>query len=112
MNAHTKEFSRRICACLKPRAPLSHCLTAPAFSLARPPCYTVALMARQRLGQHFLADPGWREEIARAIRVSPQSISPSTAAQNKDFCWLEIGAGHGEITEHLASTGAPVYAVE
>src|SRR5256885_8268364 len=69
-------------------------------------------MARQRIGQHFLADPGWLEEIARAIRVSPQSISPSTGAQNKDFCWLEIGAGHGEMTEHLASTGAPVYAVE
>jgi 16S rRNA (adenine1518-N6/adenine1519-N6)-dimethyltransferase len=66
-------------------------------------------MARQRLGQHFLADPGWREEIARAIRVSPQSIAPGEA---KIACWLEIGAGHGEMTEHLASTGAPVYAIE
>ncbi len=69
-------------------------------------------MARQRLGQHFLADAGWREEIARAIRVSPQSIAPSTAGNNAEFCWIEIGAGHGEMTEQLASTGAPVHAIE
>jgi 16S rRNA (adenine1518-N6/adenine1519-N6)-dimethyltransferase len=29
-----------------------------------------------------------------------------------DFCWIEIGAGHGEMTEQLASTGAPVHAIE
>jgi 16S rRNA (adenine1518-N6/adenine1519-N6)-dimethyltransferase len=69
-------------------------------------------MARQRLGQHFLADPEWREQIARAIRVSPQSISPTSPASEKPYCWIEIGAGHGEMTEHLASTGVPVYAVE
>ena len=69
-------------------------------------------MPRQRLGQHFLADPGWREEIARAIRVSPQSIAPAATPQEKPYCWIEIGAGHGEMTEHLASTGAPVYAIE
>jgi 16S rRNA (adenine1518-N6/adenine1519-N6)-dimethyltransferase len=69
-------------------------------------------MARQHLGQHFLADPGWREEIARAIRISPQSIAPSSPGEAKGSCWLEIGAGHGEMTEHLASSGAPVYAVE
>src|SRR5229473_8153453 len=69
-------------------------------------------MARQRLGQHFLADAGWREEISRAIRVSPQSIAPSAAGDRADFCWIEIGAGHGEMTELLASTGAPVHAIE
>lgn len=69
-------------------------------------------MARQRLGQHFLADPGWREEIARAIRVSPQAIAPTSPTKAKSSYWLEIGAGHGEMTEHLASTGAPVYAIE
>jgi 16S rRNA (adenine1518-N6/adenine1519-N6)-dimethyltransferase len=69
-------------------------------------------MARQRLGQHFLADAGWREEIAQAIRVSQQSIAPIPRGDAADFCWVEIGAGHGEMTEHLASTGAPVYAVE
>jgi 16S rRNA (adenine1518-N6/adenine1519-N6)-dimethyltransferase len=72
-------------------------------------------MARQRLGQHFLADPGWREEIARAIRISPQSIAPSaisTISQDSASCWIEIGAGHGEITPLLAATGVPVYAIE
>jgi 16S rRNA (adenine1518-N6/adenine1519-N6)-dimethyltransferase len=69
-------------------------------------------MARQRLGQHFLADEGWREEIARAIRVSPDSIGPTPSGSNAAFCWIEIGAGHGEMTEHLAATGGTVHAIE
>jgi 16S rRNA (adenine1518-N6/adenine1519-N6)-dimethyltransferase len=69
-------------------------------------------MARQRLGQHFLADPEWREQIARAIRLSPQSLAPRPAAQGANDCWIEIGAGHGEMTELLASSGLPVHAVE
>jgi 16S rRNA (adenine1518-N6/adenine1519-N6)-dimethyltransferase len=67
-------------------------------------------MARQRLGQHFLSDAGWREKIARAIRVSPHGM-PTQPTDNDD-CWIEIGAGHGEMTEHLLKTGAPVIAVE
>jgi 16S rRNA (adenine1518-N6/adenine1519-N6)-dimethyltransferase len=73
-------------------------------------CYTVAPVARQRLGQHFLADTHWREQIARAIRVSPHSTARANSAGN--YCWIEIGAGHGEMAAHLASTGAPVYAIE
>src|ERR1043165_4652398 len=69
-------------------------------------------MARQRLGQHFLEDAGWGEEIARAIRLSPDSIGPMPSGQPADFCWLEIGPGHGEMTEHLVRTGAPVIAIE
>jgi 16S rRNA (adenine1518-N6/adenine1519-N6)-dimethyltransferase len=84
-------------------------------------------MARQRLGQHFLADAGWREEIARAIGVSPHSTltlpsavasrsnsssADSGLARNKSYCWIEVGAGHGEMTEHLLGSGAPVYAIE
>lgn len=69
-------------------------------------------MARQRLGQHFLGDPGWREKIARAIRVSPHGMQPAPQSSSKDFCWVEIGAGHGEMTEHLLRSGAPVIAVE
>jgi 16S rRNA (adenine1518-N6/adenine1519-N6)-dimethyltransferase len=72
-------------------------------------------MARQRLGQHFLADSDWREQIARAIRVSAHSpeFSPSLdRTSEKPFCWIEIGAGHGEMTEHLAASGAPVTAIE
>jgi 16S rRNA (adenine1518-N6/adenine1519-N6)-dimethyltransferase len=70
-------------------------------------------MARQRLGQHFLGDPAWREQIARAIRVSKHSLAPASAKSNgKEHCWIEIGAGHGEMTAHLAATGVPVYAIE
>jgi 16S rRNA (adenine1518-N6/adenine1519-N6)-dimethyltransferase len=69
-------------------------------------------MTRQRLGQHFLGDPGWREKIARAIRVSPHGIQPIPQITSKDFCWIEIGAGHGEMTEQLLRSSAPVIAVE
>jgi 16S rRNA (adenine1518-N6/adenine1519-N6)-dimethyltransferase len=73
-------------------------------------------MARQRLGQHFLDDLDWREQIARAIRVSAQSLVPSSAPHDSNwaspYCWIEIGAGHGEMTAHLAATGAPVCAIE
>jgi 16S rRNA (adenine1518-N6/adenine1519-N6)-dimethyltransferase len=67
-------------------------------------------MTRQKLGQHFLNDLHWREEIARAIRVSPHSTMP--LAPSDKHCWIEIGAGHGEMTEHLAGLGEPVYAIE
>ncbi len=69
-------------------------------------------MARQKLGQHFLSDAGWREQIARAIHVSPHGMDISPKASTADYCWIEIGAGHGEMTQHLVRDGAPVYAVE
>jgi 16S rRNA (adenine1518-N6/adenine1519-N6)-dimethyltransferase len=70
-------------------------------------------MSRQPLGQHFLADDYWREEIARAIRVSPPSeVAVAESAQQADFCWIEIGPGHGEMTEYLVATGAPVHVIE
>jgi 16S rRNA (adenine1518-N6/adenine1519-N6)-dimethyltransferase len=70
-------------------------------------------MSRQPLGQHFLADVYWREEIARAIRVSPRSeVAAAAAAEEKDLCWIEIGPGHGEMTEYLVGTGAPVHVIE
>ena len=67
-------------------------------------------MARQRLGQHFLEDLDWREQIARAIRVSLHSTVP--LSRDDQHCWIEIGPGHGEMTEHLLTIGAPVHAVE
>lgn len=69
-------------------------------------------MTRQKLGQHFLGDAGWREKIARAIRVSPHGMESPRAAAPPDYCWIEVGAGHGEMTQHLARSGVPVYAVE
>jgi len=68
-------------------------------------------MARQKLGQHFLCDAGWQEKIARSIRVSRHSHErPETT--EKPYCWIEVGAGHGEMTQFLVATRAPVYAVE
>jgi 16S rRNA (adenine1518-N6/adenine1519-N6)-dimethyltransferase len=69
-------------------------------------------MARQRLGQHFLADEGWREQIARAIRVSPHGMQGTAVTEDREYCWIEVGAGHGEMTEHLLHSGKPVFAVE
>jgi 16S rRNA (adenine1518-N6/adenine1519-N6)-dimethyltransferase len=69
-------------------------------------------MARQKLGQHFLSDARWREKIARAINVSAHGMEGHERAADADYCWIEIGAGHGEMTEQLVRTGAPVYAVE
>jgi 16S rRNA (adenine1518-N6/adenine1519-N6)-dimethyltransferase len=71
-------------------------------------CYNFCFMARQRLGQHFLR-AGWPEQIARTIRLSRRT---EEGGDEQEICWIEIGAGHGEMTEHLAATGAPVYAVE
>ena len=62
-------------------------------------------MARQKLGQHFLADPGWRQRIARAV------IAPAADVE-REGVWIEIGAGHGEMTELLASRARHVVAVE
>ena len=69
-------------------------------------------MTRQRLGQHFLTDRGWREKIARAIGVLRNSTNFPAPAGENDSCWIEIGAGHGEMTQHLVATNQPVIAVE
>jgi 16S rRNA (adenine1518-N6/adenine1519-N6)-dimethyltransferase len=54
---------------------------------------------REKLGQHFLTDASWQERIARAIRIS-------------GGIWIEIGAGHGEMTSHLARRAHKVIAIE
>lgn len=69
-------------------------------------------MAREKLGQHFLSDAGWREKIAREIRVSPHGMELPPPEDKSNFCWIEVGAGHGEMTEFLVRSGAPVHAVE
>jgi 16S rRNA (adenine1518-N6/adenine1519-N6)-dimethyltransferase len=69
-------------------------------------------MARQKLGQHFLSDPGWREKIARVIPVSPQPVASAPQSSAANYCWIEIGAGHGEMTQHLLRSGIPVIAIE
>jgi 16S rRNA (adenine1518-N6/adenine1519-N6)-dimethyltransferase len=57
-------------------------------------------MARQRLGQHFLHDLGWRKRIVATL--------PLAANQT----WVEIGPGHGEMTQLLAGDGRHIIAIE
>jgi 16S rRNA (adenine1518-N6/adenine1519-N6)-dimethyltransferase len=52
------------------------------------------------MGQHFLGDLGWRNRILESL--------PAAA----DETWIEIGAGHGEMTELLAGRARRVIAVE
>jgi 16S rRNA (adenine1518-N6/adenine1519-N6)-dimethyltransferase len=56
-------------------------------------------MSPEKLGQHFLTDASWQERIARAVRID-------------DGVWVEIGAGHGEMTSHLAQKASKVFAIE
>jgi 16S rRNA (adenine1518-N6/adenine1519-N6)-dimethyltransferase len=57
-------------------------------------------MSRQKLGQHFLADASWRAQIAQTLTARPEDV------------WIEIGAGHGEMTEFLARIARRVVAIE
>ena len=57
-------------------------------------------MARQWLGQHFLGSSAWRERILETLPLS------------RSGTWLEIGAGHGEMTQLLAPRAGRVIAIE
>jgi 16S rRNA (adenine1518-N6/adenine1519-N6)-dimethyltransferase len=57
-------------------------------------------MARQPLGQHFLADAAWQSKILETL--------PRVAQET----WIEIGAGHGEMTRLLAGDNRRVIALE
>jgi len=57
-------------------------------------------MARQKLGQHFLGDPAWQKRILETLPRAPDDV------------WLEIGAGHGEMTRLLAGQGRRVVSIE
>jgi len=52
------------------------------------------------MGQHFLAGPGWRKRILETLPLGADDV------------WLEIGAGHGEMTSLLAGGGRRVIAIE
>ena len=56
-------------------------------------------MSPEKLGQHFLTDASWQERIARAVRID-------------GGVWVEIGAGHGEMTTRLAQRASKVFAIE
>jgi 16S rRNA (adenine1518-N6/adenine1519-N6)-dimethyltransferase len=57
-------------------------------------------MARQRLGQHFLGDIGWRKRILKTLPLASEET------------WVEIGPGHGEMTQMLAGDGRRIVAIE
>jgi 16S rRNA (adenine1518-N6/adenine1519-N6)-dimethyltransferase len=56
-------------------------------------------MSPERLGQHFLANDDWQEQIAGAVSMGRG-------------VWVEIGAGHGEMTTRLAQNASKLFAVE
>jgi 16S rRNA (adenine1518-N6/adenine1519-N6)-dimethyltransferase len=52
------------------------------------------------MGQHFLGNLSWRKRILESL--------PRTGKET----WIEIGAGHGEMTQLLAKDGRRVIAIE
>jgi 16S rRNA (adenine1518-N6/adenine1519-N6)-dimethyltransferase len=56
-------------------------------------------MSPEKLGQHFLAEASWQDRIADAIGID-------------NGVWVEIGAGHGELTSRLAQHASKVIAIE
>lgn len=74
-------------------------------------------VAPQRLGQHFLASAAWRERIARRVLGTDAfalrtEVAGSVAAPQRKDLWLEIGAGHGEMTSVLAAQVGRLIAIE
>jgi 16S rRNA (adenine1518-N6/adenine1519-N6)-dimethyltransferase len=70
-------------------------------------------VAPRRLGQHFLASAAWRQRIARAVLgAAPQARAAAEAAAHRGDLWIEIGAGHGEMTSLLARHAGRVIAIE
>jgi 16S rRNA (adenine1518-N6/adenine1519-N6)-dimethyltransferase len=75
-------------------------------------------VAPQRLGQHFLAGASWRERIARLALASAASPAAPANTESVDGpparggLWIEIGAGHGEMTSLLARQARRLIAIE
>jgi 16S rRNA (adenine1518-N6/adenine1519-N6)-dimethyltransferase len=71
----------------------------------------------QRLGQHFLVSAAWRERIARLV-LSANAVGTQTksaervSASPREDLWLEIGAGHGEMTLLLGAQVGRLIAIE
>ena len=74
-------------------------------------------VAPQRLGQHFLASAAWRERIARLVlgansAAARSKVAEAEAASRREDLWVEIGAGHGEMTSLLAAQVGRLIAIE
>lgn len=70
------------------------------FVGSRPALLHSFAMARQKLGQHFLANGVWQTRILESLPRNPEDV------------WLEIGSGHGEMTRRLATLGRRVVSIE
>jgi 16S rRNA (adenine1518-N6/adenine1519-N6)-dimethyltransferase len=57
-------------------------------------------MSRQKLGQHFLDSPAWQNRILEKL------------PHGSDNVWIEIGAGQGQMTRHLARRARRLIAIE
>lgn len=57
-------------------------------------------MTRQRMGQHFLAGESWQQRILASLH------------RDENETWIEIGAGHGEMTRLLAARCRRLIATE
>jgi 16S rRNA (adenine1518-N6/adenine1519-N6)-dimethyltransferase len=72
-------------------------------------------VSRQRLGQHFLTSASC-QRIVRAIfglaAAAPADGKTLSAENRSGDVWIEIGAGHGEMTELLAQHARRVVAIE
>jgi len=74
-------------------------------------------VAPQRLGQHFLVSAAWRERIAQLVlganSATPRSkVAGPEAASRREDLWVEIGAGHGEMTSLFAPQVGRLIAIE
>src|SRR5215813_7156889 len=56
--------------------------------------------AKAPLGQNFLIDPNYRRRIIEAVNPQPGETI------------IEIGPGHGALTEGLLESGATIVAIE
>src|SRR5580698_1346126 len=90
------KFIQSNCAC----SPASSRQRREIFTRQSPRLLNSPLMSRQKMGQHFLGDAGWRKRILEALNPKPNET------------WVEIGPGHGEITRHLTGDGRRVIAIE
>ncbi|HXN99147.1 MAG TPA: 16S rRNA (adenine(1518)-N(6)/adenine(1519)-N(6))-dimethyltransferase RsmA [Candidatus Acidoferrales bacterium] len=52
------------------------------------------------MGQHFLGDEAWRQRILKILHPGAHES------------WIEVGPGHGEMTQLLAGDGRRVLAIE
>ncbi len=71
------------------------------------------------MGQHFLGDLAWRKRIFATLpQPGPDTDDGTDGSDDHTHddahgdVWVEIGAGHGEMTELLAADGRRVIAIE